>query len=290
MAWINLSLVGITGLLGLFEILFTVFNFDEDKYGVFNIALVFVLEPIITQAVQFVFVAFMYNGDPSVINLFMGVYEIASESIQCWLYVHFCSFSHQAILCLVLAAVAQIFLKSLNAGISACGANYEDMTEEEKAREVYESYLTPSCVPTCFGGVFDCIGLLLLLIPDSPFLEKSFEVPFACMCWLIGLSINLIIEDKEKMYKDGKMTGEGETTQLAQAVYGMMNSAMFCMIPYTIMITVHFYARMQFPVYILAMIMGSCCLCCFLIMAFHTPPDQQEDEEEELSDVEYNNE
>lgn len=285
MAGINLLLVGVAGLIGLFEILYTVFNFDEDKFGVVYIALVFVLQPLITYVVQVLLMAFITGVTFSVtpLNVVLGVFEIASESIQCWLYIHFCSYSDQAILCLVLAAVAQIVLKTLNAVISACSDNDDELTVEGMAR-----MWSGMCVNTCFGTFFDGIGLLLLLIPDSPFQTKSFEVPFACLCWLVGVSLSLFSEDKDKMYKDPDMPDADQQTQLALNIWGVMGSAMFCMIPYTIMITVHFYAKSTLPVYIFAIIMGSCCLCCSSIIVcapyWQEGKEDAEDDEEDEED------
>jgi len=265
-----LFLVSITSLIGLFEIMFTVFNFDEDSYGILQIALVFYLEPIISAIFKFCMVGFMRRQ----VCICDFLFEVVSESLQCWLYVRYCSYSDQAMLWLILSAVTQVFLKTCAMSPFCADEGQGDGTQAEQYAEAIDS-MGKDCAPAICGAVIEGVGMLLLLIPgDSPFKEKTFEVPFAFMCWLLGYSMAAQYVDKQETF-DGQLG-------LWFAWLGA------CMVPYTVILTVHHYMKSAFPAYVISLVMGSCFICGIMCMtcAQKSASHGSDEEEEEDADEE----
>lgn len=218
------------------------FKFDEDKYGVIYIALVFYLQPILTFVVKTLAQFCITN------RCFSSAFDLAAEIIQFCLFCHFCNWQQQALVVLGICTVFQGILILL----TPCFKEVKDV--EEAASEDF----AVGCLSTCVSAIFEGVGLALLLIPgDTPFKEKTYEVPFAFMCWLTSLV----------MVAMDLATSNPQNSLFSTITSNLQNSlfsTIACMVPYTAMLVGHFYGKWTFSIYIFVIIFASCCACCTL--------------------------
>lgn len=259
-------------LIGFVEIIYTVFNFDEEKYGIINIALVFYLQPIITYVAKLcagncLEGCLESGGCQNSLHCFNTTFDLAAEIVQFIFFIHYCSMEQHAIVILGICTVLQSIL-------ILCAPCFEDPAEKfEMNEEIGQGAIGCVC-----GAVFEGVGLALLFIPgDTPFKEKTYEVPFAFMCWLTSVFACMIT--KEKSF--GKFYDISLTSFIATTA---------CMIPYTVLLAAHWYAEWKFSINIIVGICASCCCCCTMCLSLGTVDKEKMRGEEDEEDSEYDEE
>lgn len=215
-------------LISLAENLFTTYYFDEDKFGVITIALIFCFEPILDSCVK----QLMNCTECSWDNF---LYDLISEGLQCFLYIHFCDYTDLSRIAIPAMMAAQVFLIILLKVKEVCCSTAKEETDEQKEAAFMAEllgWIQGNCMTLCTG----LLPLLYLLYQEeAPYRQKPFEMALAGYYWTqdVALQYNLkALKDSatEKgqqkvaaiMMNKSKTLKFTQLAQLAFSIYGMV--------------------------------------------------------------------
>lgn len=175
-------------LLSLVENLFTTYYFDEDKFGVVPLVLVFCFEPILDSIVKQLMNCTECDWD----NF---LYDLISEGIQCFLFIHFCDYSDISKLILPLLMAGQVLIMIVcKIKEKVCEEKTEEKTEKQKEDEykVNCAIWFHSNLTTLVLGLLPLFYLAYQEV--APYRQKPFEMILTGYYWSKEVEVQLYLE------------------------------------------------------------------------------------------------
>lgn len=193
------SLTWIINFASLAENVVTTLYFDEDHFGTITLALIFCFEPVLDAIVKQLMNCTKCDWD----NF---AYDLISEGIQCFLYIHFCSYDENAVLILPILMAIQVFCMIVLKVKEKC-SKQEEQSEEQK--QMQQGLQVMGCIMANCQGV--CTGIFplfyLLYSEEAPYRQKYFEVVLACYYWVADISLQFqFTAVQEAMAGEGKVS------------------------------------------------------------------------------------
>jgi len=175
-------------LLALTEAIYTTIAFDQEKFGFYYIAMVFMFFPMVESIFKLIAYCTLPTWDDILVDVTM-------EVAQAFLYLYFCSFEKTAMLILLTIMGIQIFFWI----ILWCIKRDDDWKTSEQI--AIRSYFC--CVSNCSNIFVNIFGFLNLLMQiNSPFRSLSYEIILAVGAWIANLNVSYMGSELEEVIDD----------------------------------------------------------------------------------------
>eukprot|EP00931_Biecheleriopsis_adriatica_P060048 TRINITY_DN36034_c0_g1_i1.p1 TRINITY_DN36034_c0_g1~~TRINITY_DN36034_c0_g1_i1.p1 ORF type:complete len:320 (-),score=48.20 TRINITY_DN36034_c0_g1_i1:168-1058(-) len=189
------TLSWLINLITLAENLYTVFKFDEDKFGAMTIAVVLYCEPIYMM---------LTKNSRSKFGIFIS--DLMQEVGFCIIFMYFCSFTEDAVIVLPAMGAVQVLLSVVLYVKENCIVTPQATTKNQIIKTA------KCCASLFFYLIFGAIPLPYLLCQDeAPFRQKPFEVVLTCYLWFSDIGMQAQNQKLEEILK-----GFGDTFEDAQ--------------------------------------------------------------------------
>jgi hypothetical protein len=207
------TLSWLINLIAVAENLYTVFQFDEDKFGAMYIALVLYIDPIATMVMK------RYQAKWGQLTS-----DISQEGCSCFLFMWFCNFEEEAVIVLIAMTAVQVLLIVVLYVKENCIVAPEDTSKNAVMNGAGWKNVT-CCFSLSAYIVYGGIPLPYLLYQDeAPFRQKPFEVVLACWLWLNDLGMQAQYKKLEETLQgigDNFEDAEKANEAIAEAVKNM---------------------------------------------------------------------
>ena len=175
-------------LLTLAEAIYTTIAFDQEKFGFYYIAMVFMFFPMVESLFKLIAYCTLPTWDDILVDVTM-------EVAQAFLYLYFCSFEKSAMLILLTIMGIQIFFWIILWCIK--GDDNWKTTEQIATRSLF------CCVSNCSNIFVNIFGFLNLLMQiNSPFRSLTYEIILAVGAWVANLNVSYMGSELEEIIDD----------------------------------------------------------------------------------------
>jgi len=173
---------------------------------------VFLLEPIADNIFKFLMKCTETKWDDF-------AYDIVSEGVQCWLFIHFSSYSTAACLWFPVFCGVQVAMLILSKVLELCEASNAKSDAEKEEEQSNE--LGMSCMDCCNANaivISSSITPLFLTLyqNNAPFRSASFDVVLTCFYWIGGLGGVLQNSMMHELIENGSIEQKGQCEKLGK--------------------------------------------------------------------------
>jgi hypothetical protein len=182
------TMVWVMNLCSLAENVYTTLYFDDGRFHIIFIAMVFCFEPILDACVKQ-----LLNCTKCDWHNFL--YDLLSQGGKCFLYIYFCSFAEMAVYVLAALMGGQVLTIIALKVKQKCMDSAEEIYERERERELAvaaQCMRAVWCVSsnsfTLFSSLF-ALAYLLYQDEEAPYRQKSFEIVLACYFWVCDIGL-----------------------------------------------------------------------------------------------------